>query len=97
MDGCSSLAWGSCFFQQRRLADHIGLAALAAPRAGVTRAGIAASVGAEIGFGLDEGARIGNDVDDALVKAFGRNGLGEKFGDAGVTRGHHALLLGMAG
>ena len=36
-------------------------------------------------------------VDDVLIEALGRNRLGEEFGDAGIARRDHALLLRMSG
>jgi len=57
--------------------------------------GVAPAIRTEIGLGLDERTRIGDDVQDALVEAFGRDRLGEKFGDAGVARIRHTALFGM--
>src|SRR5690349_25164492 len=94
-----SLEWGmACclfsdrragFFEERCLPDHIGLATLPAFRADVVRIRVATAVGTEICLGLDKRARVGDHVDDALVEAFGRNWLGEKLRDAGVTRRGH--------
>jgi hypothetical protein len=88
---------GASFVQQRRGTDHICLAALAAFRSDIIRVDVAAAVGAEIILGPDEGPRIGDGVDHALVEALGRNRLSEKLGDAGVAGGGHPLLVGMAG
>src|SRR6185312_16939882 len=90
-------AWGAYFFEQRGRADDVRLAALAPLGSGVVRVDVAAPVGAKIGLGLDEGPRIGDDVDDALVESLGRDRFGEKFSDAGIARLHHALFLRMAG
>ena len=92
-------AWAADFFEHRRLPDHVGLVALAALGPDIVWIDVAAAVGAEIDLGLDERARIGDHVDDALmlIKAFCRDRLGEEFGDAGIARVGHALFLGMAG
>ena len=53
------------FVEQRVLADDVRLAALAPFRPDVIGHDIAPAVGAEIGLGLDERARVGDDIDDA--------------------------------
>ena len=63
------------FFEQGSLLDDIGLAAFAALGADVVRVDITAAVGTEIGLGLDERARIGDHVDDALIEALAEIGL----------------------
>ena len=85
------------FVEQRLLADHVGLAALAPFRADIVRRRIAPAIRAEIGLGLDVGAWVGDHVDDALVERLRRDGLRQKFGDAGVAGRGDPLLLGVAG
>ena len=96
-DLCLVSSFGADFFKQGSLFDDVGLAALAAFGADIVRVDVAAAVGTEIGLGLDERARIGDHVDDALIKALGRNRLGEEFGNAGIARRDHALFLRMPG
>ena len=50
-----------------------------------------------MGLGLDERARVGDEVEDALVERSCGNRLGEEFGDAGIARAHHAVLFGVSG
>ena len=83
--------------EQRRLLHDFHLAADAALGADIGVVGVAPAVRAEIGLGLDEGARVGDDVEDALVEALGRDRLGQEFGDAGIARDRDAALLRMAG
>src|ERR1700736_6120854 len=52
-----------------------------------------AALGADIGLGADERARIGDYVENALVKPLGRNRLGEEFGHTGVARDRHAAFF----
>ena len=92
-----ALDGGSRLVEQRRLLHHFHLAADAALGADIGVGGIAAAVRAEIGLGLDERPRIGDDVEDALIEPLGRDRLGQEFGDAGVARHGDAALLGMAG
>src|ERR1700691_6398974 len=94
--GASALDRGPCLVEQRRLLKYFHLAADAAFGANIRIGGIAPAVRAEIGFGLDEGAGVGDDVENALIKPLGRNRLREKFGYAGVARHRDAPLLGMA-
>ena len=74
------------FVEQRGLLQDFGLAAHAALGADIGVVGVAPAIRTEIGLGLDERTRIGDDVQDALIETFGRDRLGEKFGDAGVAR-----------
>src|SRR6202043_3570139 len=72
----ASYSWASDrpprLFEQRLLAHPLGLAAFAPFRAHVVRVDVAAPIRPEIGAGLDERARIGDDVEDALVERLGR-------------------------
>src|SRR6202171_4201103 len=95
--GSPPLNGGAGLVEQRGLLKNFDLAAEATLGADIGVAGIAPPVRAEIGLGLDEGARIGDDVEDALIKPLGRDRLCKEFGHAGVTRHRHAPLLGMAG
>ena len=88
---------GADFFKQGSLLDDVGLAAFAALGADIIRIDVTAAIGTEIGLGLDERARIGDHVDDALIEALGRDRLGEEFGDAGIARRDHAFLFRMPG
>src|SRR4051794_40562836 len=92
-----ALDGGPSLVEQRRLLKHFYLAADAAFGANIGIAGIASAIRAEIGLGFDERARIGDDVENALIESLGRDRLGEEFGDAGIARHRHAPLLGMAG
>ncbi|KTT77457.1 hypothetical protein SA6_12175, partial [Staphylococcus epidermidis] len=83
--------------EQRRLLQHLDLAAAAALGADIGVGGVAAAVGPEIGLGLDERARVGDHVHDALVEPLGRDRLGQEFGDPGIARHRDAALLGMPG
>src|SRR5437868_4448961 len=91
---CSSR--GLRFFKQRLLFDHLGLAAFAPLRPRIIRIGIAPPVGPEIAARADERARVGDNIEHALIEALGGNRLGEKFGHAGIARCNHALLLRVA-
>src|SRR5450756_688838 len=88
---------GPRLVEQRGLLNDFDFAADTALRADIGIAGVAPAVRAEIGLGLDERTRIGDDVEDALIKSLGRDRLGEEFGHAGVARHRDAPLLGMAG
>src|ERR1700733_6030173 len=88
---------GAGLVEQRGLREDFDLAADAALRADIGIAGVAPAVRTEIGLGLDEGPRIGDDVEDALIKALGRDRFRKEFGDAGVARHGDAALLGMPG
>src|ERR1041385_3039560 len=90
-------ARGAHFVEQWRLLDYVGFTALAAFGADIVRIDVAAAVRAEIRFGLDERTWISDHVDDALVKPLGRDRLCQEFGDTGIARARHALLLGMPG
>src|SRR5450432_398710 len=92
-----SLNSRSCLVEQRRLRKHFRFAADAALGADIGVGGVATAVGAEIGFGLDERAGIGDHVENALVEPLGRDRLGQKLGHAGVARHGDAALLGMTG
>src|SRR5260370_29718131 len=95
--GYLALDGGAGLVEQRWLLKDLYLAADAAlgPDIGVAR--IAPAVRAEIGLGLDERARIGDDVQDTLIKPLGRDRLCQEFGHTGVARHRDAPLLGMAG
>src|SRR5712671_2080624 len=88
---------GAGLVEQRWLLKDLHLAADAALGSDIGVARIAPAVRAEIGLGLDERARIGDDVQDALIKPLGRDRLCQEFGHAGVARHRDAPLLGMAG
>src|SRR5665213_2168269 len=75
---------GPRLVEQRGLLKDFGIAADAALGADIGVAGIAPAVRAEIGLGLDERARIGDHVEDALIQPLGRDRLGQEFGHAGV-------------
>src|SRR5882757_1473167 len=92
-----ALDCGPCLVEQRGLLHHFHLAADAALGADIGVGGVAAAVGSEIGLGLDEGPRAGDDIHDALVEPLGRDRLGQEFGDAGVARHSHAALFGVTG
>src|SRR4051812_31513683 len=92
-----ALGSGSRLVEQRWLLHYFHLAADAALGADIGVAGVAPAVRAEIGLGLDERPRIGDDVEDALVESLGRNRLGQEFSDAGVARDRHAPLFRMSG
>src|SRR6267154_1746992 len=83
--------------EQRRLRKDFRFAADAALGADIGVGGIAPAVRAEIGFGLDERAGIGDHVENALIEPLGRDRLGQKLGHAGVARDRDAALFGMAG
>ena len=56
-------------FDHGRLLSTIR-SAVAALRPEVVRVYVSAAVGAKIGFGLDERARVGEDIEDALIEGF---------------------------
>ena len=56
-------------------------------------AAVAPPVRSKIGFGFYERARIGDHVQDALIKALGGNRFGEEFGDPGIARHGDAPFL----
>src|ERR1700732_3772510 len=66
---------GPGLVEQRGLLKDFHLAADAALGADIGVAGVAPAVRSEIGLGPDERARIGDDVENALVKPLGRNRL----------------------
>src|SRR2546423_3455341 len=94
---CSVSARDLCFVEQGSLSDDVGAAAFGALRPDVIGIDVAPPVAAQIALGLDEGARITDHIEDALIERLGRDRLGHEFGDAGVACRHHAPLLGMAG
>ena len=57
--------------------QHFHLAADATFGTDIGGAGVAPAVRAEIGLGLDERARVGDDVENALIECLGGNRLGE--------------------
>src|SRR5438309_436512 len=78
--------------EQRGLLHHFHFASNASLRADIGVAGVAAAVRPEKALGLDEGAGIGDHVEDTLVEALGRDRFRQKFGDAGVARHGDAAL-----
>src|ERR1700683_1718791 len=66
---------GAGLVEQRGLREDFDLAADAALRADIGIAGVAPAVGTEIGLGLDERARIGDDVENALIEPLRRDRL----------------------
>ena len=62
---------GTRLIEQRRLLHHFHLAADAPLGPDIGGVGVAAAIGAEIGFGLDEGAGVGDHVEDALIEPLG--------------------------
>ena len=94
-------AYAGAFFNYAgAAASHLlvgdGEAAWLAPLA-LSAFTIAPPVRSEISLRLDERARIGNDVEDALIKPLGRDRFREEFGHAGVARHRNAPLLGVPG
>src|SRR6516162_375117 len=89
-----ALYGGAGLVEQRRLLKDFHLTADAALRPAIGSVGVAPAVRAEIGLGLDERPRIGDDVQDALIETFGGDRLYQKFGHAGVARIGHAPFLG---
>src|ERR1700690_2085786 len=83
--------------EQRGLLKDFHLAADAPLGPDIGAVGVAPAVGTEIGLGLDERARIGDDVQDALIQALGGNRLRKKFGHARIARYGDAPFLGMSG
>ena len=77
----ASSAGGADLLEQGSLLDDVGLAALAALGPDVVRIDVTAAVGTEIGLGLDERARIGDHVDDALIETLGRDAVSPGFGN----------------
>src|SRR5262245_21942654 len=71
---------GACLFEEGSLPDDVGLAALAPFWPDVIRVRVAPAIRAEIGLGLDERARVGDHVYNALIKRLCRDRLGEKLG-----------------
>src|SRR4029079_15305208 len=84
--GLGGLNGGADLVEQRRLLKHFNLAADAAFGSDIGVAGVAPSVRSEIGLGFYERARIGDDVQDALIKALCGNRFGEEFGYPGIAR-----------
>src|ERR1700760_4819882 len=68
--------------EQGRLLQNLDFTADAALGADIGVGGVAPAIRPEIGLGLDERARIGDHVQDALIEALGRDRLGQEFGDA---------------
>src|SRR3954464_14033934 len=92
-----ALDGGAGLVEQRWLLEHLVLFADATLGPHIGGGGVAASIRAKIGLGLDEGAGACNDVENALVESLRRDRLGQEFGDAGVARDRDAALLGMSG
>src|SRR5205823_12575601 len=69
----SALNGGAGFVEQRGLLKHFDLAADAAFGPDIGVAAVAPPVRSKIGLGFYERARIGNHVQDALIKALGGN------------------------